>query len=524
MATDRIPPLHPASVVRSYRKASTDILSARRHTTHDGSEVPAPWLRHKLLPTLPLALQLWLFIACDARVEAADRPAPPAAPRQSVVINGVPHIQQKNDFCGEACAAMYLNKLGETVDQDYVFDRSGLDPALGRGVYAKELKRALETIGFDVGKVWTQIPMSGNASAAFADLHADLLEGIPSIVCMYSSDSAAATEHFRLILGYDTKTDEVIYHEPAHKEGAYRRMARATFLKLWPLKWRERKTIVRMRLAPDALEYGEIATEFTSADYAQAVMRLKPRIPSGFTVVVEPPFVVIGDGAPQTVRDISATTVRLAVRVLKKDFFPKDPDDIIAIWLFKDRNSYLHYTKSIFDHVPTTPYGYYDDDEKALVMNISTGGGTLVHEMVHAFMSANVPDCPPWLNEGLGSLYEGVDLQNDHLVGLLNWRLPGLQRAIAERELPSFGTLTSLSMHAFYNRDPGTNYAQSRYLLYYLQEQGLLFDFYRSFLARQKQDPSGYEALEQTLGNPDMDRFQAKWEQWVMSLAQHDRT
>jgi hypothetical protein len=480
---------------------------------------------------LRAATALWVvfvLFGCDgsigtARAETVSRPHHSKAHKKSVLIEGVPHIRQKTDFCGEACAAMYLNKLGEPVDQDYVFDRSGLDPALGRGVYAKELKHALETIGFDVGTVWTRIPAGGTVQSAFDALYTDLVDGIPSIVCMYAQDAPSAPQHFRLILGYDADTDEVIYHEPAEKEGAYRRMARKTFLKLWPLKWQSRQTIVRLRLAEDALEYGETATEFTAADHAQAVMRLRPRIPEGFTVVVEPPFVVIGNDTPQTVKEISIRTVRLAVRVLKKDFFPKDPTDIIAVWLFKNDDTYRRYTKTIFNHVPTTPYGYYDDDEKALIMNIATGGGTLIHEMVHAFMSANVPDCPTWLNEGLGSLYEGVDLQNDHLVGLLNWRLPGLQRAIVDRGLPSFKTLTSLSMHAFYNQDPGTNYAQARYLLYYLQKQGLLFDFYQRFLKQRSQDPTGFKALEQTLGNPDMNRFQKKWEQWVVALGQGAR-
>lgn len=48
-------------------------------------------------------------------------------------IDGVPHIRQKPDFCGEACVAMYLQKLGQDVDQDYVFDKSGLDPNEARG-------------------------------------------------------------------------------------------------------------------------------------------------------------------------------------------------------------------------------------------------------------------------------------------------------------------------------------------------------------------------------------------------------
>ncbi len=449
-------------------------------------------------------------------------PSAPAVspPTRSVVIEGVPHIRQKPDFCGEACAAMYLQKLGEEVDQDYVFDRSELDPALGRGVYAKELKRALENIGFDVGKVWTPLAAGEDGSRAFAALHSDLVRGIPSIVCMYYSDEPETTQHFRLILGYEAETDEVIYHEPAEENGAYRRMKREMFLKLWPLRWQDKRTIVRMRLDPRSLEYGQRAAGFTAADFAQEVMRLRPKIPEGFHVVVEPPFVVIGDDTPTTVKAHTVRTVRLATSVLKKDFFPEDPKEIIAIWLFKDDASYRRYTRLIFHESPSTPYGYYSERWRALIMNIATGGGTLIHEMVHAFMGANVTDCPPWLNEGLGSLYEGVDLKGGHLVGILNWRLPGLQEAIADRGLPPFKALTALDEEGFYNRDPGTHYAQSRYLLYYLQENDLLFDFYRAFLKGQRSDPTGYRALKQTLHESNMTRFQEKWEQWVLTLGQ----
>src|SRR5215470_11054123 len=78
--------------------------------------------------------------------------------KDSVLIEGVPHVVQKPDFCGEACAEMYLRKLGfKTIDQDRVFEHTGLDPALGRGAWTRELKPALERIGFDVGPVWASI-------------------------------------------------------------------------------------------------------------------------------------------------------------------------------------------------------------------------------------------------------------------------------------------------------------------------------------------------------------------------------
>src|SRR5262249_35637361 len=158
---------------------------------------------------------------------------------------------------GEACVEMALRKLGRPLSQDEVFNRSGLDPSLGRGVATAELKAALENIGFQIGPVWMQVPVASAAdriAAEFEALHADLRAGIPSIVCMHYSERPDTTEHFRLVLGYDPDKDEIVYNEPAEDNGAYRRMARSMFLKLWPLKYSaEQWTVIRFRLQPGAL-------------------------------------------------------------------------------------------------------------------------------------------------------------------------------------------------------------------------------------------------------------------------------
>ena len=51
----------------------------------------------------------------------------------SVLIEGVPHVLQEPDFCGEAVAASYLQALGKPYTQDDVFGLSGMDPARGMG-------------------------------------------------------------------------------------------------------------------------------------------------------------------------------------------------------------------------------------------------------------------------------------------------------------------------------------------------------------------------------------------------------
>ena len=264
---------------------------------------------------------------------------------------------------------------------------------------------------------------------------------------------------------------------------------------------------------------------FTDADFTRHVNELTARIRKKlssveFSIIIQKPFVVIGDEPKEVVQQRAEDTVKWAVDRLKQDFFTKDPNDILDIWLFKNEASYEKHTRLLFNDSPTTPYGYYSSSDKALVMNIATGGGTLVHEIVHPFMEANFAACPPWLNEGLGSLYEQCGDVDGHIHGFTNWRLPGLQRAIGAKRVPSFKTLTEMDTRAFYNDDKGTNYAQSRYLCYYMQEKGLLVKFYQEFLARQKEDPSGFRSLQKVLGERDMDAFKTKWEKYVMGLRQ----
>ncbi|HYG80780.1 MAG TPA: hypothetical protein VD861_10350 [Pyrinomonadaceae bacterium] len=262
------------------------------------------------------------------------------------------------------------------------------------------------------------------------------------------------------------------------------------------------------------------ARTFTDADFARHVAALKKKLPGrAFTIVIQKPFVVVGDGTPAAVRSQSET-VRWAVDKLKQDFFTKDPTEILDVWLFKDEASYRKHTRQLFNDEPDTPYGYYSPEHKALIMNIATGGGTLVHEIVHPFIEANFPEAPPWLNEGLGSLYEQSGEEDGHIYGYPNWRLPGLQEAIKDSAVPTFKELTAMNARAFYYEDKGTNYGQARYLLYYLQERGLLVRFYKEFYNRRQTDPTGYQTLQTILGESDMAAFQKKWEKFVLDLSE----
>ena len=272
---------------------------------------------------------------------------------------------------------------------------------------------------------------------------------------------------------------------------------------------------------PEPTVAPRVGQTFSKAAYGEHLGRLRERLRARrlghLNVRIEDPFVVVGDGTPEEL-ERSSQTVRWAADKLEQDFFAKRPTKILDVFLFQTDASYERGVEALTGEAPSTPFGFYSSANGGLFMNISTGGGTLVHEIVHPYVEADFPAAPPWLNEGLGSLFEQSAERAGHIVGRTNWRLAGLQRSIARGGLQSFRALASLGSAAFYDDDSGTNYAQSRYLLYYLQEKGLLRDFYRAFRAARAKDPTGYATLVQALGERDMRDFQQRWERYVAAL------
>jgi hypothetical protein len=451
-----------------------------------------------------------------------------AAPQLTTVqLDGFPFVRQKPDFCGEADVEMVLRRLGREVSQDDVFNLSGLDPLKGRGVWADDLAKVSRTLGLEPGQTWYRVQPSKASSemdSQFAQLHADLARGVPSIVCMHYDASPKTTEHFRLVTGYDAKSDEVIYQEPAEDDGANRRMKRADFLALWPFKKADKWTVIRLRMEPkgEAPKLEPQASP-TNAELVQHVMTVKETMPPGFTLVWEKPFLVIGNESPEKVRERAKSVVAWTRDLLLKDLFPKAPEQMEDVWVFKDATTYEKYSRALFNTVPETPYGFYLSSAKAMLMNIKPGYGTLTHELVHPFMHANWPDGPAWLNEGLGSLFEFPGERDGHFIGQLNWRLPAVQEAIRDKSVPRISALVKTTANEFYDDPTGVHYAMARYLCYWLQERGLLIKFVQRAQALKAEDKTGLKALTEVLGG-DPDTFQKDWEKFTSALRRKPRS
>lgn len=247
--------------------------------------------------------------------------------------------------------------------------------------------------------------------------------------------------------------------------------------------------------------------------------RLRQTLPAaGYTVVAQPPFVVIGNEPPATVRRRTIDTIGWAVDRLKRDFFEREPADCVEIWLMKDQPSYEACATGLLGGQPLITQGFYAPRQHALLINLAAGTGTLVHEIVHPFIHANFPACPPWFNEGFAALFETATDRDGHIIGLTNWRLPHLQRLIRSDRCPAIESVTAMDEVEFYHRDEADNYAVARYVCYYLQERGQLGAFYRAFRANCATDPTGLRTLQQTVREPDPHRLQCNWEKFVRSL------
>src|SRR5579884_1924637 len=229
--------------------------------------------------------------------------------------------------------------------------------------------------------------------------------------------------------------------------------------------------------------------------------------------VVSPPFVIAGDGTRGQLVRYRDGTILAAARALKDSYFKRDLDEPVLILLFEDADTYQRLSKAWFADDDVPHFGYYRHAERVMVMNVATGTGTLVHELTHSLIAPDFPDVPSWFNEGLASLYEQSSISGDNIEGLVNWRLPLLQKAIRADRLRPLREL--MEDPHFYRGDlVGLNYAQSRYLMLYLQEKRLLRAYYRRCRDDVKDDRTGVKSLEAVIAPQSLEAFEKQWRAW----------
>ncbi len=433
-----------------------------------------------------------------------------------------PFERQADDFCGEACLSMALDHWGVKASQYRVHALTGVAPELGRGAWSREMFVAARAIwGSGFPNPWFETDgKNEEVEARWRQLTEWVEGGTPCMVRCRYDDSASAPEHFRLVTRIDPKSGELTYQEPAEDNGAGRSMSKEKFLELWPVRGEKGNLLIVFPLArPPAEGVQRLAAADERAGLVtQTVRRVRKRLPEGFRLGVEGPFVIASDQSAEDFQRSREGTIRWAYTHLMDQFFPGGLDRPIEVYLFDGDAPYRKYTWEWFRDKPETPFGYYSSVHRALIMNIATGGGTLVHEMVHPLMAQQFPGVPSWFNEGLASLFEQCGERGGKMVGLLNWRHKGLMEAIRSGAFESLERLMKTNTSQFYSNDQGNNYGIARYLCQYLQSKGKIEEYYTHFKAHFDADPTGIASLEAVLGEESMEKTQAAWLEWLKTL------
>jgi len=248
---------------------------------------------------------------------------------------------------------------------------------------------------------------------------------------------------------------------------------------------------------------------------AKAAEALKARLDDSFKVITDPPFIAAGNVEPRELRQYMDSSIIKPARALWAGYFQARPDQPITVLLFKDDASYRLWAKKLFNDDDVSHFGYYRDEIKTLVMNISTGSGTLVHELTHALIVYDFPRLPDWFNEGFASLHECCTIGSDDITGWENWRLPALQKAIGGGALRSLKDM--VTRRDFYGRQQGMNYAQARYLCLFMQRKGLLKDFYAFFREHHGRQGDDVKALEKVF-RKDINAIEKDYLEFVKAL------
>lgn len=189
----------------------------------------------------------------------------------------------------------------------------------------------------------------------------------------------------------------------------------------------------------------------------------------------------------------------------------------LSIYLFKDTGSYLSFWRS-YGARPPSPYGETFINSNLILVNLGLGLGTYAHEITHEIVHHAYSAVPYWLDEGLPCLYETPIYRNGEIQGANNWRVLELQKVMGtENYIPLENLIDGKIPNIWFGDRRHAPAAESKYVLYYLQEEGLLnnfLDVYRKTIA---QDRTGKQALENITDKP-IAEFEKGWLIWAKNL------
>jgi len=269
-------------------------------------------------------------------------------------------------------------------------------------------------------------------------------------------------------------------------------------------------------VSPPAGDFGP-DQKILAAACRRKALELKPKLSASCRLIIRVPYVLAGDLGTQELERLYRETIQPTAQALATCYFDQSPNEPIVILMFASASSYQDHALRFDGRKRANYHGYYERGDRRIVLNISTGNGTLAHELTHALGQFDFPEMPEWFDEGLGSLHEQSRFSDDglRLIGESNWRLNYLLPALRNGRLGSLETL--MTGGGIRKQHEAVQYAQTRYFLLYLQQRHLLGSFYRKFRAHVAHDPTGIGTLRDLLHSDSLANLDRDFRRWVLT-------
>ncbi|MCI0448458.1 MAG: DUF1570 domain-containing protein [Chlorobi bacterium] len=263
----------------------------------------------------------------------------------------------------------------------------------------------------------------------------------------------------------------------------------------------------------------ELEETFENYDYQSVIKKYSGKVPENFSITRFKYFVVFSDLDEDLTYRLIDSDVRNTIDAMQNSFVNVNPDNVTPIFLFNDLKQYKEFVIKNFeiskDNI--SQYGFYKISKNVIVIRYVSWKGSISHEITHRFTNSDFPDMPSWFDEGLASLHEKSTYNDGRLIGDFSWRILAIRRAIKENRYTKLEKMMKTGDDELYGKYSSFYYAQARYLLMYLQDKGLLENYYKLFKETYKTDETGINQLEKILGKP-MDKINEDHYSYLMSF------
>lgn len=265
----------------------------------------------------------------------------------------------------------------------------------------------------------------------------------------------------------------------------------------------------------------ELEETLENYDYENVIKKYSGRIPENFSITRFKYFVVFSDLDEDLTYRLIDSEIRNTIDAMQNAFVNLNPDNVTPVFLFSELDKYKEFVIKNFD-IPEdniSQYGFYKISKNVIVIRYVSWKGSIPHEITHRFTNRDFSDIPSWFDEGLASLHEKSTYKDGRLIGDFSWRIIAIRRAIKENRYTKLEKMMRTDDDELYGKYSSFYYAQARYLLMYLQEKGLLENFYNLFKETYKKDETGISQLEKILDKP-MDKINEDYYSYLMSFNQ----